>query len=108
MEQKWINSAPLRSGIAIVSAICVPQMGSRSNFRAPEFGGRTTSGWLLGAPAAIFPTIRRSNATLQETITIQNTNRKILTINDMKHTFKDGTSHFQGLRPVSRECMQGK
>jgi hypothetical protein len=108
MEQKWTNSLPFRSGMAIVSAMCIPQTGSRTNFRAAESGGTTTSGCLFKPPIPMFPTTRRNSATLQETISIQNTKRRIRPIYANKLHLKRGTAKFQPVRPLSGECMQGK
>ncbi len=80
-EQKCSNSLPFRIGIAIVSARCIPQTGSRTNFLAIESFGTNTSRSAFVPAAPILPTSRRSSDTLQETITIQNRNLRIRAIN---------------------------
>ena len=72
IEQKWSNSLPFRRGIAIVSARCVPQTGSRTNFRPTDSCGTNTSGCVRGPSSAMPPTSRLRSRNIQETTTTQN------------------------------------
>src|SRR5271154_1088578 len=85
-EQKCTISPPSRKGMASTSATCTPHTGSRTSRRAPPGVSAvprtpateappTDLAGALEPPRSIHPTTRRNRATLQETITSQNTNR---------------------------------